>query len=204
MKLFYSPGACSLAVHITLEEIGKPYQVRTVKTPDGKEELLKHNPRGAVPTLVTDDGKVLTETAAILQYLADQAPEKKLFPASGWERYRALEALNFIATELHKTYGPLFAAGRALSEPAQTDKLKAFYRERLGERFQHFAAQFGEGFFLGSFSVIDAYAATVLQWTRMVGMELDEWPKLKAYVALVGQRPSVKAALQAEGLGPWN
>jgi len=206
MKLFYSPGACSLAIHIALEEVGSPYEVsRVSKEAGGREALLKANPKGAVPTLVLDNGQVLTETAALLQYLADQAPTKNLLPPNGtWERYRAIEALNYVATELHKGFGPLFRADRMVSSPEGREQLKASAKEALAEKMRFVADKVGEKYFLGAdYSLVDAYACTVLQWSRMVGVDLAAWPQLKAYVARVAQRPAVRRALQAEALG-WN
>ncbi len=199
MKLYYSPGACSLAPHILLREAGLSFDLervdlRTKKTAAG-EDFLRINPKGYVPALALDNGSVLTEVAVISQYLADQAPAAHLLPASGMARYRALEWLNFIATEIHKGFGPLW-------NPAMPEEAKNLARARLGERlaFVNVALQ-GAPYLPGpAFSAPDAYLYVMLNWCGLQKIDLVSWPALADYHARLAARPSVQAALQAEGL----
>ncbi|HUO43508.1 MAG TPA: glutathione transferase GstA [Burkholderiales bacterium] len=199
MKLYYSPGACSLSPHIVLNEAGLEYQLEKVslgkhQTADGAD-FYQINPKGYVPALELDDGQVLTEGPAIVQYLADRKPEAKLAPPAGSiERYRLIEWLNFISTELHKQFGPLFhGAGEA-----EKERLRAL----IGRRFDYIEAQLaGKPYLLGdAFTVADAYLFTMLSWTRHAGIDLGKWPALKDYFARVGARPKVKETLKREGL----
>lgn len=199
MKLYYSPGACSLAPHIALCELSIPHalvnvDLNTGKTEDGRD-FCKINPKGCVPTLELDDGEVLTEAAVLLQFLADRAPAAGLAPASGsMERYHFLEWLNFIATEIHKGFGPLW-------KPDSTEDEKQRTRERLGNRLDWLAGQLhGREYVTGSFSVADAYLFTVLNWCQWTGVDLAKWPNLKYYAARVAARPKVQEALKAEKL----
>ncbi|HEX7155952.1 MAG TPA: glutathione transferase GstA [Burkholderiaceae bacterium] len=200
MKLYYSPGACSLSPHIVLREAGVPVQLvkvdlKTKQFNDGKD-FKAINGKGQVPTLELEDGARLTEGPAIVQYIADRAPTTGLAPAAGtMERYRLQEWLNFITAELHKQFSPLFDA-------AAEDTLKARLRERIGGRFDWIAQQLGnKDYLLGSqFTVADAYLFTVLSWTPYVGIELSKWPALTSYRARVAARPHVQEALKAEGL----
>jgi glutathione S-transferase len=202
MKLYYAPGACSLAPHIVASEIGRPIELALVQFPakrtaDG-EDLYVVNPKGAVPTLRLDDGAVLTENAVILQYLADGAGGSELaLAASGIERYRLLEALNFVATELHKGFGPLW-------NPATPDAFKETVRDMLGKKFDYLQALIGEKpYILGErFSIVDAYAFTVLNWAGMHQIDIARWPGLAAYLCRVAERPAVRETLRAEGLLP--
>ena len=200
MKLYYSPGACSLSPHIVMREAGIPVQLAKVdlqarKTEDGTD-FRTINSKGYVPTLELPDGQRLTEGPAIVQYLADQAPTRGLAPASGTiERYRLQEWLNFISTELHKQFSPLF-------DPACESGLKARQIERISGRFDWVIKQLGNrDYLMGSaFTVADAYLYTILTWCRHVGIDLSKWPALDAYKARVEQRPQVREALKAEGL----
>lgn len=199
MKLYYSPGACSLTAHILLREAGLAFHLERVdlgtkKTAAG-EDFLRINPKGYVPALVLDDGSLLTEVAVICQYLADQAPAAHLLPASGMARYHALEWLNFIATEIHKGFGPLW-------NPAMPDEAKALARTRLGERltFVNTALQHTPYLPGPAFSAPDAYLYVVLNWCGLQKIDLAPWPALADYHARLGARPSVQAALRAEGL----
>jgi glutathione S-transferase len=200
MKLYYAPAACSQAPHIVAREAGLAIELAKVNFPDkvtddGKK-LTDVNPKGAVPTLRLDDGSVLTENAVILQYLADQAPGSELaLPASGIERYRLLEWLNFIATELHKGFGPLW-------NPATPDSFKEATREALGKKFDYLQERIGEGpYILGErFSILDAYAFAILNWTKFHSIDIGRWPGLAAYLDRVAQRPAVQETLRAEGL----
>lgn len=200
MKLYYSPGACSLSPHIVLRELGLPFtpvkvDLKGKRTADGAD-YLTINGKGYVPALGLDDGQVLTEGPAIVQYLADRKPEARLAPPNGTlERYRLQEWLNFISTELHKQFSPLFA-------PNTPDATKDAQRERLAARFDWLSKQLeGKDYLLGKdFSVADAYLFTVLSWGRHVGIDLAKWPTLKQYVERVAARPAVQEALKAEGL----
>lgn len=200
MKLYYNPGVCSLSPHIALREAGLPFDLEKVdlttkKTETGKD-YLTISPKGYVPTLQLDDGTLLTEGPAIVQYIADKAPQAKLAPPNGsMERYRLQEWLNFISTELHKSFSPLF-------NPAFSEDAKKIVRENLGKRFELLRNAFdNKPFLMGEqFTVADGYLFTVLGWTRFVGMELAQWPWLKAYHSRVAERPHVQAALKAEGL----
>jgi glutathione S-transferase len=200
MKLYYSPGACSLSPHIVALEAGLPVETimastKTKKLADGTD-FTTINPLGYVPFLVLDDGQTLREGPVIVQYLADQVPDKKLLPAAGtMERYRVLEWLNFIGTELHKTFGPLF-------NPATPAEYKPVALASLRSRFAWVEQQLaGTEYLTGSqFTVADAYLFTVSGWGKFVGLDLSDLPNLQAYVARVGSRPAVQAALRAEGL----
>lgn len=201
MKLYLKPGACSLASHIVLRETGLPFDLvkvdlATKKTEDGGD-FLAVNPKGQVPTLGLDEGGILTEGPVILQYVADKAPAKGLVPAHGsLERYRVLEWLNFVGTELHKTFSPLF-------RPTTPDAFKATLKELLAVKFGVLDQRLAGNRFLAgeSFTIADAYAFTVLRWAAPMGLDLARWPNVAAYVARVGERPAVREALAAEGIG---
>jgi glutathione S-transferase len=198
MKLYYAKGACSLAPHIALEEAGAahalvPVDLRSKRYEGG--DYTQINPKGSVPALQID-GQVLTEAQVILQYVADQHPEARLLPKAGtFERYRALEMLNYIATELHKGFGPLWYE-------ATPEEFKEVTKQTLAKRFDYLTRQLeGKEYLLGAFSVADAYLFTVLNWTNFLSMDLGRWPALTAYVARVKNRPAVQRALAAEGFG---
>ncbi len=200
MKLYFSPGACSLSPHIVLREAGFDFTLEKVnlrnrQTASGVD-YTTINPKGYVPALDLGNGELLTEGPAIVQYLADKAPESRLAPPCGTlERARVQEWLTFIGTELHKNFSPLF-------NPAATDDAKEAARANLARRLP-IAAQALENrsYLTGeTFSVADAYLFTVLTWTGLVGVDLSPWPSLLAYQERVGARPSVQAALEAEGL----
>jgi glutathione S-transferase len=199
MQLYFSPGACSLASHIVLREAGLPFDlkradVRTKKLEDGSDYLAV-NSKGAVPALRLDDGQVLTEGPAILQYLADQKPDTRLVPKAGTlDRYRVLEWLNFITSELHKGFTPLFVS--------QDANVKEYATQNLHKRFDWLNAQFGGKQYLTgeTFTVADAYLFTVLNWSNLLGIDMSKWPALQAFSARVAARPKVQEALAAEGL----
>ena len=200
MKLYYSPGACSLSPHIVLQETGLPFEAvlaptKTKKLPDGTD-YWTINSKGYVPTLELDDGTRLTEGPAILQYLADQVPEKKLAPLAGtMARYRLQEWLNFITSELHKGIGGLF-------NPAMPEEAKALMREKGLSRLKWVDAQLeGKAYTMGdSFSLPDAYLFVVTNWTRGVGIDIAPLKNLSAFMERMRARPAVQAAMQAEGL----
>jgi glutathione S-transferase len=198
MKLYFAPGACSLSPHIVLRELGLPHQLvkvntKTRKTEDGGD-FLQVNPKGYVPVLELDDGQRLTEGPAIVQYLADRVPQAGLAPANGtMERYRLQEWLNFITSELHKQYSPLF-------NPATEESVKESQRAKIRGRIEWINRELaGRDYVLGSqFTVADAYLFTVLNWSQWVGIDLAQWPAVAAYMARVGARPKVLEALKAE------
>ncbi|AVS68673.1 glutathione transferase GstA [Paracidovorax avenae] len=200
MKLYYSPGACSLSPHIALHEAGLAFtpvlaSTKSHKLQDGTD-FYTINPLGYVPVLELDDGTRLREGPAIVQYIADQAPHKNLAPANGTlARYRLQEWLNFIGTELHKGHSPLFQANTP-------DAYKPIVREKLLSRFQWLDEQLaGKEWLMGEhFSVADGYLFTVSGWGKHVGVDHSGLPNLQAYLARVGARPAVQAALKAEGL----
>ena len=200
MKLFYSPGACSLSPHIVCREAGLALELVKVdlkaKKYDGGGDFLKINSKGYVPALQLDSGQVLTEGPAIVQYLADQKPDARLAPKSGsFERYQLQQWLNFITSELHKGFSPLF-------KPNTPDEYKRISRENLSSRIEWLDKQLdGKDYLMGkTFSVADAYAFTVLSWTKPLQFDLSRWPNVTAYLARVGARPKVQEALRTEGL----
>jgi glutathione S-transferase len=200
MKLYYITGACSLSPHIALRETGLSFDLeqvdsKTKKTKSGAD-FLKVNPKGYVPALQLDDGQTLTEAAVIVQYIADKKPEAKLLPAAGTaERYRAQEWLNYVATEIHKGVGALF-------NPKLTDPWKDVLRESVAPKFDYLSKRLeGRSYAFGDgFSAVDGYLFTVLGWPQYVGIDLAKWPVLKSYTDGIAKRPSVQAALKAEGL----
>jgi glutathione S-transferase len=202
MKLHYKPGACSLASHIILNELGASFDLDKTDTDAGKTEagddFRKISPNGYVPVLVTDGGEVITENPAVLQYLADQSPDAALAPPNGTlERTRLQEALNFVSSELHKSFGPFFS-GTELDDEARK-KAEA----GVGSRAAHIERSLSDGraFLLGDkFTVADAYAFVVLNWAGFVGVSLDAHPKTQAYVARIAARPAAIKAMVAEGL----
>lgn len=198
MKLYYSPGACSLSPHIALRELGLPFTL--VKVASGKTEAgidyRTINPKGAVPCLELDDGQRLTEGPAIVQYLADRKPESGLAPPNGTlERARLQEWLNFTTSELHKRYGTLF-------NKAAQPEWKAAVRQQLAEQLAHPAAHLASRPYLvgDRFTVADGYLFVVLSWSRWVEVDLSPFPSLGAYSGRIAARPAVQAALKAEGL----
>lgn len=200
MKLYYSPGACSLSPHIVARELGLPLDLVEVDINQGKladgSDFSAINSKGYVPVLELDDGQRLSEGPVIVQYLADRKPESGLAPPAGsLERYRLQEWLNFITSEIHKQFSPLF-------NPAIPDDWKQAAREALARRFDWLGTQLtGKSYLMGeSFTVADAYLFTVLNWSPSTGIDLARWPVLQDYVARVAARPKVQEAMQAEGL----
>jgi glutathione S-transferase len=200
MKLYFSPGACSLSTHIALREAGLPFDLEQVdlatkKTKSGAD-YKAINPKGCVPALQLDDGDVLTEAAALAQYVADRKPETKLAPPAGTiERAHLNETLNFIATELHKGFSPLF-------KPNTPDDYKPIVKDTLATRFDLLEARLATRPYLAgeNFTVADGYAFTILNWSNFVKLDMSKWPKIQAYMARVAARPKVQEALKAEGL----
>ena len=200
MKLYYSPGACSLSPHIVLREAGLAFEpvlasTKTHKLQDGTD-YYTINPKGYVPLLELDNGERLTEGPAIVQYIADQVPGKKLAPANGsFERYRLQEWLNFITSELHKGFGTLFT-------PQLPEEGKAVARARVTDRLKWVDTQLaGKQYLMGDdFSVADAYLFTISNWAPHVGVDISGLSELAAYRARVAARPAVQQAMKAEGL----
>ncbi len=199
MKLYYSPGACSLSPHIALREAGLAFDLVRVDLATRKTEIGDDfravNPNGYVPVLILDDGTVLMEGPAIVQYVADQAPGKHLAPENGTlPRYRLQSLLNFISTELHKSFTPLF-------NPAASEDWKQAARDVIAERLTYLQGQMAGPYLLGEqFSVADGYLFTVLGWCKYVNFDLSPWPRLGEYLGRIAARPAVLEALKAEGL----
>ena len=200
MKLYYTPAACSLAPHIVAREAGLDIDLvrvdlATKKTEDGGD-YLAINSKGSVPALALDDGMVLTEAAVLVQYLADRAPGAGLLPPAGTiHRYLAQEWLNFIATELHKGFGPLWRS----DTPAE---VRETTKQVLAGKFAYLDRTLAERLYLtgDAFSAADAYAFTVLGWAKFMAIDLGRWPNLTAYLGRIAERPKVREALAAEGL----
>jgi glutathione S-transferase len=201
MKLYYSPGACSLSPHIILREVGSVFELERVdaatKTTESGEDFRKVNPKGYVPALRLDDGDVLTEGAAIVQYIADTNGANELAPRPGTiGRARLQEHLNFVASELHKAFAPLF-------RPDASEEAKNAASANVGLHLDHVERILGDGrsYLLGdTFTVADAYLFVVSSWAVPTGIGLDRWPSVAAFVERVRSRPAVQAAMAAEGL----
>ena len=200
MKLYFAPGACSLSPHIVLREAGQnpdlvQVDLREKKTKDGGD-FLKVNPKGQVPALALDSGELVTEGPVIVQMIADRAKDKNLAPArDSAERYKLLEWLNFVGTELHKNFGPLFS-------PVLADDAKAFFKDRVMGKFKYLdGALAGRDYLMGKqFTVADGYLFTMLTWAERMKFDLSAMPNLLAYKARVAARPKVQEALSKEGL----
>jgi glutathione S-transferase len=201
MKLYYAPGACSLSPHIALLEAGLPFDLIKVdlraKKLENGDDFLKVNPKGQVPALALDSGELVTEGPVIVQMIADRVKDKGLAPArDSADRYKLLEWLNYITTELHKNLGPLFS-------PVLTDDAKAFFKDRAMGKFKYLETQLvGRDYLMGKqFTVADGYLFTMLMWaTDRLNFDLSGLPNLLAYKARVAARPKVKEAMQKEGL----
>jgi glutathione S-transferase len=200
MKLYYSPGACSLSPHIALLEAGLPYDlvkvdVRAKKLENG-DDFLKVNPKGQVPVLQLDNGELVTEGPVIVQMIADQASTKNLAPArDSAERYKLLEWLNFITTELHKNFSPLF-------QPVIPDEVKAFFKDRIMGKFKYADDKLaGQDYLMGKqFTVADGYLFVMLKWAERTGLDVSALTNLTAFKDRVAARPKVQEALTKEGL----
>ncbi len=199
MKLYYAPGACSQAPHIVLHELGLSHDAERVdlyaKQTESGRSFLEVNPKGAVPALEMDSGEVLTENAVILQYLGDRSGMEQVLPPLGdFRRYRVLEWVNYITTELHKSFGPLFS-------PDAGDETKEFFKKQIGKKFDYVEGELGDGPFLmgGTMTLPDAYLFVMTGWAdKMIG--LDRWPRLKAFRERMMERDSVRHVLRSEGL----
>jgi glutathione S-transferase len=200
MKLYYSPGACSLSPHIALLEAGLPYDLIKVdlraKKLENGDDYLKINPKGQVPALVLDSGELVTEGPVIVQMIADSVPAKNLAPArDSAERYKLLEWLNYVGAELHKNFGPMFS-------PVLAEDAKAFFKDRVMGKFKYLDSQLaGRDYLMGKqFTVADGYLFTMLSWADRMKFDLSAQPNLLAYQARVAARPKVQEALNKEGL----
>jgi glutathione S-transferase len=200
MKLYYFTGACALSPHIVALEAGVAVTMvkidsKTKKTESGADYLAV-NSKGAVPALQLDDGRVLTEGPAIVQYLADLKPESGLAPRAGtFERYQLMEMLNYITSEVHKSFSPLFS-------PAYSAETKEIFMANLAKKFDWLSGFLGNKTYLlgNAFTVADAYLFTVLNWTGFLKIDLGKWPVLADYKSRIGHRPKVQEAMRAEGL----
>jgi glutathione S-transferase len=200
VKLYFSPGACSLSPHIVLRESDLPFELEQVNLQSKKlksgGDFLEINPKGQVPVLKLDSGDILTEGPAIVQYIADQKPESGLAPKAGTiQRYHVQEWLNFITSELHKSFTPLFRP----NTPAEYVNIS---KENLAKRFDFLDKELGKRQYLtgDKFTVPDAYAFTVVGWSKYKDIDLARWPNLKGYMDRVAARPKVQEAMKAEGL----
>jgi glutathione S-transferase len=200
MKLYYSPGACSLSPHIALREAGLAFEpvlasTKSHKLQDGTD-YYGINPLGYVPMLELDDGTRLREGPAIVQYIADLVPNKNLAPASGTlSRYRLQEWLTFIGTEIHKSYSPMF-------NPNMPEEAKAIFRTKLQSRYEWLNGELeGKDYLMGNhFTVADGYLFTVTNWTKSTGVDISPYANVQAWHARVGARPAVQEAMKTEGL----
>ena len=191
MKLYIKPGACSLSPHIVVREAG--LDVEVVKADTKSDDFRKLNPKGYIPVLQLDDGQTLTEGVAIVQYLADQKPDAQLAPKNGTlQRYRLVEWLNYVATEMHKGFSPLFRK--------PPEEFKKAWIEGLNAKFSYLDGHFQKSAFVmgEKFTVADAYLFTILTWAPGQGLDLSRWPALKSWFDKIAARPAVKAALEKE------
>jgi len=200
MKLYYSPGACSLAVHIVLRELKFKFDIDRVNLAEKKTEAggdyLAVNPKGYVPALQAEDGTVLTEVGVILQYLADLKPRRGLAPKPKTpERYKLMEWLTFISSEIHKGISDFF-------NPAMTPEWRQAKTDRLNKRLDYLNRALGSNeYLMGEFSIADPYLFTVLNWTKRHNIDLSVYPNVQAFMQRMGERNTVKKAMKAEGLG---
>ncbi len=202
MKLYYTPGSCSLSPHIVLREAGMPVELERVDLATKKTErgtdFTAVNPKGQVPALQLDNGEILTEGAVIVQYIADRKPASDLVPPAGsMERYRVQEWLNYVASEVHKTFAPMF-------NPKTPETFREMVKEKLANQFGYLDRHLAKNQYLtgSKFTAADAYAFTVVNWSRlpMVAIDLARWTNLSAYMAKIAARPKVEEAMKAEGL----
>lgn len=206
MKFYYSPGACSTATHIALNEAGLNFEKEKVNLSEktcGTGDYTKINAKGYVPALKLDNNEVLTEGVVLMQWIADQKPESNLLPKYGtMERYKAMEWLNYIATEIHKTYSPMFGIKKITNNTEAQADINTYYTNKLYKHFDYLTDKLGNNDYLmgSTFTVADAYLFTCLSWNKYVNVELSKWPKLDAYVTRIYKRDSVQKTLSAEGL----
>jgi glutathione S-transferase len=206
MKLFYKAGTCSLAPHIVMTELNMVFETESVDLATKQcvsGDFRKINPKGSVPALRMDNGEILTEGSIISQYLADQKMDSGLIPKYGTlERYRCLEMMNFIATEVHKSFSPLFGADRIVKNVEGKTEMKMYYVEALKTKVALVSEKLGSNDFLmgKQFTIADAYLFTVLGWSKHVGLDLSAWSNVTSYMNRVSERPAVMKAMKVEGL----
>jgi glutathione S-transferase len=206
MKLYYSPGACSLAPHIVMAELNMAYEIEAVNLKDKTCATgdYKHiNMKGAVPALKMDSGEILTEGAIISQYLADHKNDGTLLAKFGTtERFRTLEWMNFIATDIHKNFSPVFAAEKMFKTTETQNEVKNVFKTTLNDKLNFIAEKLGQNDYLmgKTFTIADAYLFTCLSWTKYVGMDLTTWSNINSYMKRVSERPAVIKAMKEEGL----
>lgn len=207
MKLFYSPGACSLAPHIVMAELNMAYEIESVdlrkKLTASGADFKAINPKGSVPALRLESGDIMTEGGILIQYLADQKPESNLFPKFGtMERYRTMEMINFISTDLHKNFTPLWITPMIAKSTDAQNEITAFYKMVLTSKFEIVADKLGSNdYIMGKdFTVADAYLFTVMSWAKMKEVDYSKHTNLVNYMARVASRPAVQKAMKEEGL----
>lgn len=206
MKLFYKAGASALAPHIVMSELNMVYEVEAVDLQNktcASGDFWKINPKGSIPALIMDNGEVLTESAIICQYLADEASESKLLPKFGTiGRIRCLEWMHFIATEIHKNFTPLFTLERMMKNAEGKAELRTFTHEVLKAKLSFVSGKLAtQDYLMGTeFTIADAYLFNCLVWGKFVGVDLEAWPNLASYTKRIGGRPAVIKAMKEEGL----
>lgn len=206
MKLFYKAGACALAPHIVMAELNMAYELESVDLATKtcvSGDFRKINPKGSVPALLMDNGEVLTEASVICQYLAEQSIDSTLMPKAGTiDRYRTLEWMNFIATEVHKGFGPLFGLDRLIKNTEGKAEFTASVLENLKTKLGLVSERLGtQKYLLGdTFTIADAYLFTCLGWGKFVGVDVSAWTNLSDYQKRISERPGVLRALKEEGL----
>lgn len=209
MKLFFSPGACSLACHAVLFEADAQFEAYKVdiknKKGPGGEDFLKINPKGQVPALMTADGHLLTEGAVIMQYICDQKPAANVLPKMGtWERYQANEWLNYVSSEVHKTLGAMWGLDRMYSDADVKSKVREATWKTVSAKLDFLNKHFEKNQFLmgASYSAADTYLFTVLGWAKPLGFSLDQWPQVTKFMGQIQTRPATIKAMKSEGLIP--
>lgn len=206
MKLYFSAGACSMASHIVMAELNMAYEIEAVNLKDktcASGDFKKINSKGSVPALRMDNNEILTEGAVIMQYLCDQKTDSNLFPKLGTlDRYRCIEWLNFIATDVHKSFSPLFYLGALVQNEQGQTQLKDATHQNLKNKIAYISEKLGDSDYLmgTNFTIADAYLFTVLGWGKHVGLNMTEWSNISKYMARVAQRPAVMKAMKEEGL----
>jgi len=205
LKLYTSPGACSTAAHIALQEAGIPFETKKIALDKGENEtpeFLKLNPKGYVPVLEIDAQRALTEVAAIVQYVADQAPEKNLMPTRGFERFKALEWLNFISTEVHKGMGSFFAMDHIFKNEEGKKEYRDYMTQTLKGKLDYLNTSLeGKDYLMGSqYTVADGYLFTILNWSNFIKFDLTPWKNITNFQSRVYARPATQRAFKAEGL----
>ena len=206
MKLYFSPGACALAPHIMMAELNYVYELEAVNLKDktcAAGNYLNINAKGSVPALRMENGEILTETGVICQYLADQKNDTTMLPKFGTtERYRCLEWMNFIATEVHTSFSPLFFTKTFSDSETTQNDVKAFYTQKINTKLEYISGKLGNNDYLmgKNFTIADAYMFTVLSWAKYVNMDLSKWTNVTNYLSRIYARPAVQRAMKEEGL----